>query len=157
MVMSFFGAGCARQSLDFSFIDEYLSNWDSFAQGDNALIDALRRDRVEFEKQLAAALRQKDARAPGRLVFYGVVQVGGFIPLTSPPGQAFRESFGEAVPLSTNEKDGSQSYFAGDLYFWWESHKSEYAAYALYEEWCRRDFAQQVAIPMYEGAAKNKQ
>lgn len=75
--------------------------------------------------------------------------------MASPLGQAFQRRVGEGVPIFTNEKDGSQSYFAGDLYFWWEAHKSEYAPYPLYDEWRQRDFAQNVAIKMYEGAAKN--
>jgi hypothetical protein len=87
-------------------------------------------------------------------VFYAVVQVGGFIPVASPVGQAFQHHVGDSVPVFTSEKDGSQSYFAGDLYFWWEAHKSEYSSFPLYDEWRQRDFAQNVAIKMYDGAVR---
>jgi hypothetical protein len=156
MVFSLFGSGCGSEPApDFTLIDRYLTTWDHFAQGDNSLVPRIKQDRAVFEQHLSDALTKCDNRAPSRCVFYAVVQVGGFIPLASPLGQAFQRRVGEGVPIFTNEKDGSQSYFAGDLYFWWEAHKSEYAPYPLYDEWRQRDFAQNVAIKMYEGAAKN--
>lgn len=153
-----FGFGCwSGRSPDFAFIDGYLSNWDKFAQGANELLPALKGDAPEFRKQLATALRQGDRRALSRFVFYAVVQVGGFIPAESELGQAFRERVGEEVPIFVSEKDGSHSYFAGDLYFWWEAHKAEYAALPLYDEWRQRDFTRNVAIRVYESAVKNSQ
>jgi hypothetical protein len=152
---SFTGCG-PKKSPDFGFIDEYLATWDKFAQGDNDLMPRLKKDAPEFQHHLTDALRKGDNRAPSRLVFYAVVQVGGFIPLTSPLGQAFQQRIGDAVPIFTSEKDGSQSYFAGDLYFWWEAHKSEFASFPLYVEWSQREFAHSVAIKMYESAAKNR-
>jgi hypothetical protein len=157
MVVSLFGSGCgSKTSPDFTLIDRYLTTWDQFAQGDNSLVPLIKQDRAAFEQHLSDALTKNDNRAPSRFVFYAVVQVGGFIPLASPLGQAFQHRVGEAVPIFTNEKDSSQSYFAGDLYFWWEAHKSEYAPYPLYEEWRQRDFAQNVAIRMYQSATKNR-
>jgi hypothetical protein len=155
MVFSLFNEGCrSRPSPDFAFIDSYLATWDRFAQGDNSLVPIIKADRAKFESHLADALAKNDNRAPGRFVFYAVVQVGGFIPLASPLGQAFQQRAGHAVPIFTNEKDGSQSFFAGDLYLWWEAHKSEYAPYPLYEDWSQREFARNVAIKMYRSAAK---
>ena len=157
MTVSLFGPGCGSgQSPDFTFIDGYLATWDRFAQGANELMPGLKKDKPEFQRHLADALRKRDSRAPSRVVFYAVVQVGGFIPADSPIGQAFHQCVGDAVPIFHSEKDGSTSYFAGDLYFWWEAHKSEYASFPLYEEWRHREFTQNVAIKMYEGAAKNR-
>jgi hypothetical protein len=157
MTLPLFGSGCgAKPSPDFTLIDQYLATWDQFAQGDNSLVPRIEQAQTAFERDLSDALTRNDNRAPGRFVFYAVVQVGGFVPLTSPLGQAFQHRVGEAVPIFTNKQDGSQSYFAGDLYFWWEAHKSEYAPYPLYEEWRQRDFAQNVAIRVYQSALKNR-
>ena len=148
--------GCIKKpSGDFTFIDRYLSNWDSFAQGKNNLLPTIKKNEARFDAELTIALRKSDNRAPGRFVFYAVVQVGGFIPLDSELGQAFHQRVGDAVPIFTSDKDGKQRYFAGDLYFWWEEHKSEFAPYPLYDEWRQRDFTKSVAIKMYEGARKN--
>jgi hypothetical protein len=140
---------------DFVFIDGYLENWDQFAKGDNALIPLIKQERPQFEQQLAAALAANDRRAEARFVFYAVVQVGGFIPLSSQLGQAFHDQIGGAVPIFKSEKDGSQSYFAGDLYYWWEAHKSEFEPFPLYEKWRQGKFAQTVAIKLYESASKH--
>ncbi len=157
MALFLFSSGCgSKPSPDFALIDRYLTVWDQFAQGDNSLLSRINKDRAPFEQHLADALAKIDRRAPGRFVFYAVVQVGGFIPLASQLGQAFQQRVGDAVPVFTNPKDGSTSFFAGDLYFWWEAHKSEYESYPLYEEWRRRDFAQNVAIKMYESAVRNR-
>ena len=158
MVFSLFSSGCgSKPSPDFALIDQYLTTWDQFAQGDNSLTPRLKQGQTAFQQHLTDALTKNDNRAPGRFVFYAVVQVGGSIPLASPLGQAFQQRVGSAVPIFTDDKDGSKSFFAGDLYFWWEAHKSEYASYPLYEEWRQRDFAQRVAIRMYQSAAKNSQ
>jgi len=154
--IALFGFGCQqRQSSDFAFIDRYLATWDKFAQGANELMPRLKAEAPEFRSQLAAALRQEDRRAPSRFVFYAVVQVGGFIPAESDLGQAFHERIGDSVPIFVSDKDGSRSYFAGNLYFWWEAHKTEYPSFPLYDDWRQRDFARNVAIKMYESAAKN--
>jgi hypothetical protein len=157
MIFSLLGSGCgSKPSPDFTPIDRYLTIWDQFAQGDNSLGSRIKQDREAFEQNLADALTKNDSRVPSRFVFYAVVQVGGFIPLASPLGQAFQQRVGDAVPIFTNEKDGSRSFFAGDLYFWWEAHKSEYVSFTLHEEWRQRDFAQNVAIKMYQSATKNR-
>jgi len=157
VTLSLVGFGCgSRQSPDFGFIDSYLTAWDKFAQGANDLVPRLKADTPEFQRQLAVALQQGDSRAPSRFVFYAVVQVGGFIPAESALGQAFRQSVGDAVSIFVSEKDGIRSYFAGDLYFWWESHKAAYPTFPLHEEWRQRDFARDVVIKMYEGAVKNR-
>src|SRR4030095_5769121 len=75
-------------SPDFSFIDAYLTTWDRFAQGANQLAPQIKRDTPRFQQELAVALRQGDRRAPSRLIFYAVVQVGGFIPHESELGRA---------------------------------------------------------------------
>ena len=157
MFFSFFDAGCgSKRSPDFALIDRYLHSWDRFAQGDNSLVTRLNQDKAAFEKHLTDALRKNDNRAPSRVVFYAVVQVGGFIPLASSLGQEFQQRVGNAVPIFTDDKDGSRSYFAGDLYFWWEAHKAQYASFPLYDEWRQREFARNVAIKLYESAVKNR-
>lgn len=149
--------GCgSRDSADFAFIDRYLATWDKFAQGANNLLPQVKTDAPAFQRQLAAALRKKDPRGPSRFVFYAIVQVGGFVPAESELGQAFRHAVDDAVPVFVSEKDGSRSYFAGDLYFWWEAQKSNYPAFPLYEDWRQRDFARNVVIKMYEGAVRNR-
>jgi hypothetical protein len=154
--ISFFGFGCGSgRSPDFGFIDQYLATWDKFAQGANDLMPLLKADAAKFRNQLAAALREGDQRGPSRFVFYAVVQVGGFIPADSELGRAFHERIGDAVPIFVSEKDATRSYFAGDLYFWWEAHKTEFPSFLLYDEWRQGDFARNVAIKMYDSAAKN--
>jgi hypothetical protein len=136
MIFSLLGSGCgSKPSPDFTLIDRYLTIWDQFAQGHKSLGPRIKRDRAAFERNLADALTKNDSRGPSRFVFYAVVQVGGFIPLASPLGQAFQQRVRDAVPIFTNEKDRSRSFFAGDLYFWWEAHKFQYVSFPLYEEW----------------------
>jgi len=60
---------------------------------------------------------------------------------------------GKDVPIFT-AKDGERTYFAGDLYFWWERRRSEFDTFPLYDEWKQRDFAKKTVIPMYQSAAK---
>jgi hypothetical protein len=154
MILSIFGLGRSGASNTLSFVDDYLRAWDRFAQSDNSLAPRLKADRSKFELQLAKAVESGDSSAPGRVVFYAVVQVGGFIPADSPIGMAFHKRFDGAVPLYKDKENGSESYFAGDLYFWWEAHKTEFASYPLYEQWRTREFTQTGAISMYKGAAK---
>ncbi len=139
---------------EIQIVDEYLAKWDAFAQGDNSLTPYLRDKQAAFEAALTGLLQAKDQRAPSRLVFYTVVQVGGFIPAESTLGKAVAQCMGSNVPVATL-KEGKQ-YFAGDLYFWWQDHRKEYESYPLFEEWSKRDFAQNVAIPMYKSAVKKK-
>jgi hypothetical protein len=156
MILSSLFSGCSEKpSGDFAFIDKYLTTWDEFAQGNNGLAAALKTDAQQFSAELSAALKKADSRAPSRFVFYAVVQVGGFIPLDSELGQAFHQRVGDAVPIFTSDKDGEQRYFAGDLYFWWEGHKSEFAPYPLYDDWRQREFTKNVALKLYESASKN--
>jgi len=151
MIFSLFGNGCgSKKSPDFAFIDRYLTIWDQFARGDNGLIPRLNKERPEFERQLAVAFQKGDPRAPSRLVFFAVVQVGGMVPVHSPLGDAFRQRFGDVLPIFSSEAEPAPRYFAGDFYFWWEKHKSEYQSFPLYEEWHQREFARTVAIKLYE-------
>lgn len=142
---------------DFSFIDGYLTNWDAFAQGQKELLTTIKKDVTQFSSELSKALDKGDKRAPSRFVFFAVVQVGGFIPLDSQLGKAFHKQVGETVPIFTSEEDGKKSYFAGDLYFWWEKHKSEFAEYSLYDEWSKREFTRNVALKLYQSTSKNHQ
>ena len=157
MIFSFFTGGCGSKSSspDFAFIDGYLGTWDRFAQGANELVPQLKRDTPQFQQQLADALTQGDKRAPSRLVFYAVVQVGGFITYDSDLGRACERLVGSEISIFTSEK-GERSYFAGDLYLWWQRHRSEYDAFPLYDEWQQRDFSKRTVIPMYESATKKK-
>lgn len=140
---------------DFKFIDGYLTTWDRFAQGAADLVPQLNRDAPRFQRQLAEALKQGDRRAPSRLVFYTVVQVGGSIPYDSELGRACERLVGSEVPVFTPDK-GGPSYFAGDLYFWWQRHRAEFESFPLFDEWSEREFAKKTVIPMYESAAKNR-
>jgi hypothetical protein len=157
MLLSFLWGGCDNKSSspDFKFIDNYLTTWDLFAQGNNDLLPQLKRDTPKFQRQLAEAFRQGDKRAPSRLVFYTVVQVGGFIPCDSELGNASERLLSYDIPIFTSKK-GERSYFAGDLYFWWERHRSEFDAFPLYDEWRQRDFAKKIVIPMYESSTKKR-
>jgi hypothetical protein len=155
-VQSLLSGGCdGRSSPDFPFIDNYLTAWDQFAQGVNELMPVLKQARPGFDQQLALALTQKDKRAPSRLVFYAVVQVGGFIPCESELGQAWMRTVGDEFHVFTSKK-GERKYFAGDLYFWWESHKAEFETFPIYDEWRMREFARKRVIPLYVSALKNR-
>jgi hypothetical protein len=138
---------------DFVFIDDYLNRWDQFSQGSNQLIPSLKSDKERFLDELTTAVSMGDKRAMSRVVFYAVVQVGGFIPYDSPLGKAIEKAVGSQVAISSLD-NGEKSYFAGDLYFWWEGHKKDYTAYPLYDEYIKRDFAKQTVIPMYTAVAK---
>jgi hypothetical protein len=157
MISSLFTFGCGSKSSspDFAFIDGYLVTWDRFAQGANELAPQLKRDTSRFQRQLAEALTRGDKRAASRLVFYAVVQVGGFIACDSDLGHACERLVGTEVSIFTSKK-GERSYFAGDLYFWWQRHHSEFDAFPLYDEWQERDFAKKTVIPMYKSATKIK-
>jgi hypothetical protein len=142
-------------SADFKFIDSYLKTWDRFAQGAKELGLQIKQDAPRFQQLLALALSQGDKRAPSRLIFYAVVQVGGFIPCDSELGRACERYVSDEVAVFSSKKD-ERMYFAGDLYFWWERHKAEHEAFPLYEEWSHREFAKKTVIPMYESAAKTR-
>lgn len=149
------GCGNKPSSPDFTFIDGHLRNWDRFAQGANELVPQINRDTPQFRKELAEALKRGDKGAPGRLVFYAVVQVGGFIPYESELGRACERLVGSEVPIITSEQ-GQRSYFAGDLYFWWQRHRAEFEPFPLFDQWSEREFAKKTVIPMYESATKNR-
>jgi hypothetical protein len=157
MILSLLTGGCGSKgsSPDFVFIDRYLATWDRFAQGANELAPQIKRDTPRFQQQLTEALKQRDNRAPSRLVFYAVVQVGGFIAYDSELGRACEQLVGSEVSIFTS-KTGERSYFAGDLYFWWERYRGEYETFSLYDEWRQREFAKKTVIPIYESVAKNK-
>jgi hypothetical protein len=142
-------------SPDFKFIDDYLATWDRFAQGANELAPRIRRDELRFQRHLATALTRGDRRAPSRLVFYAIVQVGGFIAHDAELGRACERLVGRDVSVFPSKK-GERMYFAGDLYFWWQRHQEEFDRFPLYEEWRKREFAQTTAIPMYEQSVKKR-
>ncbi len=136
------------------FIDEYLARWDEFARGQNSLGTYLRGNKARFEAELSSLLRAGDKNAAGRVVFYAVVQVGGFIDSQSELGREVTKALG-AFPLVDGE-DGRKMIFAGDLYFWWEMKKRDYPAFALYEEWLKRDFTQNTVLRLYSGVRENE-
>jgi len=140
---------------DLKVVDDYLNKWDRFAQGDNELVPQIRDNKDSFEAALSRMVIAKDRRAASRLVFYAVVQVGGFIGVASDLGKASAALLGPAFPIFT-AKDGTKAYFAGDLYFWWLDNCNKYEAFPLFDEWSQRDFAKNVAVPMYKSARKNK-
>jgi hypothetical protein len=125
-----------------------LHKWDRFACGENSLAPELKQATPEFEEALTRLLTARDLRAPARLVFYAVVQVGGFIPVDSPLGKASKPILGDDFKVFTN-KLGIKYYFAADLYFWWLDNRSRFEASPIFEEWRQREFAQSVVIPGY--------
>jgi hypothetical protein len=145
--------GNAAMASDLQTVDDYLSKWDSFANGKNDLAPFLKENKKGFEAALTRMLNAKDKRAPARMVFYPVVQVGGSIPVDSELGKAAATILGADFPVTTS-KDGERNYFAGDLYFWWQDNAKSYEAYPLFEEWRNRDFAKTVVVPMYNAASK---
>jgi hypothetical protein len=116
-----------RMDRDIEVIDDYLAKWDRFARGEKSLVPDLNRDGAAFGAALGRALKAKDKRAPGRLVFSVVVQVGGGIPVDSDLGKDARPLLGPDFPIVEGKKD--KVYFASDLYFWWLDHRQEYESY----------------------------
>jgi hypothetical protein len=141
----------AEQRTDSTFIDEFLQTWDRFAQGAGDLVRLINRDTERFHEALGRALATNPRWAVGRMVMYLVLQVGGFLPADSALGRSLAAAIGDGGPAPTLVK-GQRMYFAGDLYFWWEEHRHEFERVPLYDEWRARNFAQQVAIPMYTAA-----
>jgi len=148
-------AGEKDMTRDLETVDDYLEKWDRFAQGENQLVPELRNDKAQFEAALARLLIAGNKRAPARMVFYPVVQVGGAIPVESELGKAVAPILGPDFAVTTT-KDGQRVYFAADLYFWWEANRTKFDAYPLFDEWSKREFAQTVAIPMYKSTSKQK-
>jgi hypothetical protein len=140
---------------DLQLVDDYLTKWDRFAQGENELVPTLRDSKAGFEAALVRLLAAGDKRAPARMVFYPVVQVGGGIPADSELGKASAAVLGPDFPVTTM-KDGQRVYVCGDLYLWWDANRAKYDAFALFDEWSQRDFAQAVVIPMYRRTAQGK-
>jgi hypothetical protein len=143
-------AASSAADADLKLVDAYLQLWDRFARGRNELVPALNKGRQPFEAALTRLLTVRDPRAPSRTVFSAVVQVGGSIPANSKIGLEFAAMAPECRVMT--DDDGSRSYFAGDLYYWWRDHGLRYAGFPLFEEWTRRDFAQQTVIPIYTAA-----
>jgi hypothetical protein len=133
---------------DVKLVDDFLAKWDQFAQGANELIPFINQNVQPFEAALTRMLDAGDRRAPGRLVFYAVVQVGGFIPLDSELGNASARWLGDDFPVFTS-KNGTRAYFAGELYFWWQANREKYEPFPLFDEWSKREFARTVVVPMY--------
>src|SRR5262245_45341870 len=80
--------GHAQMSRDLQLVDSYLEKWDRFAQGENRLVPELRDSKADFEAALTRLLAAGDKRAPARMIFYPVVEVGGAIPADSELGKA---------------------------------------------------------------------
>jgi hypothetical protein len=136
---------------DFGFIDAFLGRWDRFAQGENDLLPDIQRDTGRFNAELVRALEAEPTQALSRTVLYPILQVGGFLPLDSPLGQAFTTA-AAGLGIAPRLVRGRHYYFAGDLFHWWEQHKASYPPLPLYEAWLTRDFTREVAVPLYEGA-----
>jgi hypothetical protein len=145
----------AAMASELQTVDDYLSKWDRFASGKNELVLFLKENKKSFEAALTRSLNAKDKRAPARMIFYPVVQVGGSIPVDSELGKAAATILGADFPVTTSN-DGERNYFAGDLFFWWQDNGKKYEAYPLFEEWSKRDFAKSVVVPMYNSACKRK-
>src|SRR5262245_7614261 len=103
-----FGAAVTNPSIressmidELPFVDDFLSKWDRFAQGENELVPFLREHGRPFEAALARLLKAKDQRAPARMVFYPVVQIGGHISIDSELGKAAALVLGADFPITT--------------------------------------------------------
>jgi hypothetical protein len=142
----------ANESL--AFVDKYLARWDEFAQGNNELAPYLRDNKAKFEEELSALLRSDRKNAVSRLVFYAVVQVGGFIDVDSELGREATKVFGK-LPLTEGTK-GEKLVFAGDIYYWWEERKKEFPELPLYSEWAKRDFTQNVTVRLFRSARESQ-
>ena len=101
---------------DLELVDDYLAKWDRFTQGENELVPVIRDHKIAFESALTRMLLARDKRGPARMVFYAVVQIGGFIPLESELGKASSGVLGPDFPVFTS-KEGTRSYFAGGVVF----------------------------------------
>jgi hypothetical protein len=106
----------------------------------------------DFEAALVRLLEKKDPRAPARMVFYPVVQVGGFIPLDSALGRAAKSTVKDEIRPFI-DKQGKEHYFAADLYLWWEQHESEFVPFGQFDEWRKRPFGRDTVIPGYRKMA----
>jgi len=140
---------------DPSFIDSYLIRWDRFAQGDTRLVPYIRNNKSAFEHALSSLLREKPSEGAVRAAFYAMVQVGGFIDVTSELGVALTQTLGARV-RTCNPKDGVEAIFAGDLYEWFNAERGSLPSFPPLEDWLSRDFAQTVAIPMYKSALEQR-
>ncbi len=136
---------------DFEYIDSFLHDWFRFADGANELVPKIKAATPRVEQELAQALVAGDKRAPGRLVYFMVVQVGGSVDVRSELGQACKILFGPDVAPVVS-KQGRQVYFAGDIFFWWQRHAAGFSAYPALESWMVSEFAQSTVIPMYRSA-----
>jgi hypothetical protein len=137
-----------KAGADYSFIDQYLQDWDTFAQFNNGLVDSINSRTVKFKSELAKAIEDNPKKALPRAVFYAVVQVGGSYSIDSEIGKIITKQTNNKIPIHiTDEK--KQIYFSGDLFLWWEDQKSDFESYPLLEEWIKRDFAQETVIPIY--------
>jgi hypothetical protein len=134
-------------ALDLGPIDSHLAMWDRFAQGDRSLVPKMNETWPRARTALVEALKAKDPRAPSRLVFLMLVQVGGSVPVDSEMGQTWRNH----VPdFPAHEVDSEKVYFAADFYAWWKRNESPQHDLPLLREWLSRDFARTHVIPMYE-------
>ena len=115
------------------------------------MAERLKAKEPEFQKSLIALIEHGDSRAPGRVVYSQVIQIGSFVDFKSPLGVAIHKMVGEDCPV-TNSK-GDRLYFAGDLYLWWEANRAKYQPYSPLLEWERSDTARKSVIPMYQRQA----
>lgn len=141
---------------DVEALDRHLKDLDSLSRDEAGLSARVRANRESFETALARLLRAADRRAPARLVFYAVAlgDDGDAIAVDSELGRACAATMGSGFSIATTEK-GVRVYDAGDFYLWWESHRQEYEALALLDEWISRPSSQEIAIPLFR-ASKRK-
>ena len=135
-------------------IDSYLTMWDRFAQGDNSLVPKLKESWPVARSELVKALEAKDRRAPSRVVFLVLVQIGGSIPVDSEIGRAWHSYAGE---FPSQDLGKGSEYFAADFYGWWKRNQSPSNDLPLLVEWLSRDLARTKWIPMYERLSATKQ
>jgi hypothetical protein len=145
----------SRPDRDLDLVDGFLERLEERMQAEETHGPELDRERPAFEATLARLLSAGDPRAAGRLVFYAVVQTGGFVRADSALGAAAECLLGDDFPAVTRRK-GEQIFFAGDLLVWWEQNCRRFDRYDRLEAWKRRDFTRSFVVPFYSWLRDNE-
>ena len=139
---------------DVAFADDFLNKWLRFASLGEEPNPTLGELTPAFEQALTRLLECGDRRAPARLVFYPVVQIGGDIPADSPLGRAALPVLGDDFPLAP--LDDGDSICAPHLYFWWQENKSRFDSFPLFDDWALGDHARDFVVPMYHNVMQTE-
>lgn len=139
---------------EIEFLDEYLAKWDLFATQGDDFPPTLAELTPQFEETLVDLLRRGIKQSVPRMVFYAVIQIGGFFETDTPLGIAAIDLLGHDFP--THAFRGGRILFASDLYFWWHENRDQYEAFALFDEWHHRPYTKEEVLPMYNQLQANE-